>query len=77
MPEPRDSESSTPTRRNISVAFGMLFVAMAVAIVVTSTVPTRRDAIVAALVLGGLGIDQVISAVRGRRSLLSRIGPLP
>lgn len=77
MPESPDPGSSTPTRRNISVAFGILFVVIAVAIVVTSTAATRLGAGVAAIVLGGLGVDLVISALRGTPSLLSRIGPLP
>jgi len=34
-------------------------------------------AYLAALAVGALGIDAVYSAVRGRRSLISRIGPLP
>jgi hypothetical protein len=32
---------------------------------------------VAALVTGGLGMDALPSAARNRRSILSRIGPLP
>ncbi len=59
------------------MAFGILFVVIAVAIVVTSTAATRLGAGVAAIVLGGLGVDLVISALRGTPSLLSRIGPLP
>jgi len=31
----------------------------------------------AAVAVGGLGIDAIFSAIRGRRSLMSRIGPLP
>jgi hypothetical protein len=34
-------------------------------------------AYLAALCLGVLGIDAIYSAIRGRRSLISRIGPLP
>lgn len=30
-----------------------------------------------ALLIGGLGVDAIVSVLRGRRSLLSRIGPLP
>jgi hypothetical protein len=33
--------------------------------------------VVAALVVGGLGGDSVVSAIRNQRSLISRIGPLP
>lgn len=33
--------------------------------------------IVAAIVVGGLGLDAVVAALRNRPSLLARIGPLP
>jgi len=33
--------------------------------------------VLAAVVIGGLGIEALLSAARNRRCLLSRIGPLP
>jgi len=56
---------------------GALFVALAIAIVVVVDRPMGSGALAAAAVIALLGIDALISAVRGKRSLLSRIGPLP
>jgi uncharacterized membrane protein YczE len=56
---------------------GALFVALAIAIVAVVERPMGLGALIAALVIGLLGIDALINAVRNRRSLLSRIGPLP
>ena len=56
---------------------GALFVALAIAIIVVVDRPIGLGALVAAMVIGLLGIDALISAVRAKRSLLSRIGPLP
>jgi hypothetical protein len=33
--------------------------------------------VVAALMVGGLGVDLVVSTARGKASLVSSIGPLP
>ena len=43
----------------------------------TSSASNRFAAIAAAIVVGGLGLDLLITTMRGERSLLSRIGPLP
>lgn len=61
--------------RIVSAAFGLMFVGIAVAIIAL----TDRSAgpVVAAVVIGVLGLDAVTSALRNRPSLLSRIGPLP
>ena len=56
---------------------GALFVALAIAIVVLVDRPMGPGALSAAVVIAFLGIDALISAVRARRSVLSRIGPLP
>lgn len=69
--------TSTKSRRLVGVLFGAFFVALALLIVVTSNASTRVPAFAAAVVIGGLGLDLIISAMRGKRSLLSRIGPLP
>lgn len=74
---------TTPTNngkrsgRWITAAFGLLFVGIAMAILLSSSSDNRTGAIAAAAVIGVLGIDALISAARNRRSLLSRIGPLP
>lgn len=77
MPEPSEHTTWTRTRRLVGGAFGVFFIAIAVAIVVTSTASTRVGAVAAAVVVGALGLDLVVSAGRRRRSWLSRIGPLP
>ena len=63
--------------RIVTGCMGALFVALAIAIIAVVDRPMGPGALVAALVIGLLGIDALISAVRARRSLLSRIGPLP
>ena len=63
--------------RIVTGCMGALFVALAIAIIVVADWPLGPGALVAALVIGLLGIDALIGAVRGKRSLLSRIGPLP
>lgn len=65
------------TRRIVDLLFGILFVILAAAIVMLSDRTTLAGSIAAALVVGGLGIEAMFSAVRGKRSLVSRIGPLP
>jgi len=75
--ETRDPTTSTRSRRLAGLLFGVFFVALAVLIVVTSEASTRVPAIAVAVVVGGLGLDLIISAIRRKRSLLSRIGPLP
>jgi len=61
----------------VTTLFGVFFIAVAVLIMATSTAATRRGAIAVAVIVGGLGLDLIVSAIRRRRSLLSRIGPLP
>jgi hypothetical protein len=63
--------------RIVTGCIGALFVALAIAIVAVVERPMGPGALIAALVIGLLGIDALINAVRNRRSLLSRIGPLP
>jgi hypothetical protein len=73
----RSSSGSTKLRRLISALFGIFFMGIAVIIIITSDSSTRLGAITAAVVVGGLGLELLTSALRGKRSLLSRIGPLP
>ena len=69
--------TSTRTRRLIGALFGVFFVVLAVLIIATSEPPARVVAIAVAIVIGGLGLDLILSVLRRRKSLLSRIGPLP
>lgn len=64
-------------RRKVDAAFGAFFVALAIAILAASSWPPPAGALLAASLVGLLGLDAIVGAVRGRRSLLSRIGPLP
>ena len=63
--------------RIVTGCMGALFVALAIAIIAVVDRPMGAGALAAAAVIALLGIDALISAVRGKRSLLSRIGPLP
>lgn len=63
--------------RIVTACMGALFAALAIAIIVVVDRPIGLGALVAAMVIGLLGIDALLSAVRAKRSLLSRIGPLP
>jgi len=74
---PESDEPTTVTRRTVTAAFGVFFVVLAVAIVLSVDGPLSIGAFVAALAVGLLGVDACVSAVRGKRSLLERIGPLP
>jgi hypothetical protein len=78
MPTPSSHpQQYSRTYRVVTAAFGLLFLIVALLIVVTSDTATRFGALLAAIIVGGLGLDALISALRDKRSLLSRIGPLP
>lgn len=66
---------SSRSYRIITAGTGALFAGIAVVIAVMSD--HSIGPILAALVLGGLGLEAVYSAWRCRLSLLGRIGPLP
>jgi hypothetical protein len=70
-----DGANSSKSYRLVTGAFGLLFAALAVAIVVVSD--RTAGPLLAAAVLAVLGIDAIAGAFRNKRSLLSRIGPLP
>jgi hypothetical protein len=74
-------EGSRRTRstldRWVTAGFGVLFVGIAVAIVQAAISENPWGAGLSALVTGALGVDALMAAIRGRASLLSRIGPLP
>ena len=77
MPKPAAPERRSKAHRIIGVLFGLFFVAVALLVVAASESSTRMAAIAIGIVLAGLGLDLIRSSLRGRRSLLSRIGPLP
>jgi hypothetical protein len=61
----------------VGAAFGLFFMGIAVAIVLLAVDANPLGASAAALLIGGLGVDALLAAIRDRRSILSRIGPLP
>lgn len=65
------------SRRIVDLAFGVFLVALAGAILVLADPSALVGSVAAALVVGGLGVEAVFSAIRDRRSLLARIGPPP
>lgn len=72
-----NSESGGKRERWIAAAIGALFIAIAVFLLVSSSDTPGWGALLAGAVIGGLGLEAVVSAARNRRCLLSRIGPLP
>lgn len=63
--------------RVVAALIGALFVGIAIAIVVSTRHDWSSGTALAAIVIGGLGVEALFSAARSRRCLLSRIGPLP
>jgi len=63
--------------RVADACFGVFFVGLAVAVVVYADAPIDKGVMAVAALLALLGVDGVLAAVADRRSLLSRIGPLP
>jgi hypothetical protein len=61
--------------RLVTAAFGLFFTVIAVGILLVSEF--TLGSVVAAAIIGFLGIDAIVSAYRKTSSLLSRIGPLP
>lgn len=64
-----------PTPRRVGAVIGLLFVILSIAILAVTD--RSLSSIVAALVVGLLGVDALVAAYRDTRSILSRIGPLP
>ena len=61
--------------RRITAGTGLLFTVLGawIALAIADDWP----AYLLAVAIAGLGIDAIYSAIRSRRSLISRIGPLP
>jgi hypothetical protein len=65
------------TARIVTAVFGVFFILLAIGILLAVEEPIGVGALLAALVVGLLGVDACVSAARNRRSLVERIGPLP
>lgn len=70
---PDDPAVETSADRIASAAFGVIFVGIGVLILLLSADNWHS---IAAVALGALGLEAVVSACLGKRSLLSRVGPL-
>ncbi|MEO6076075.1 MAG: hypothetical protein ABIP56_04650 [Dokdonella sp.] len=75
MPSTENQPAQSTTYRIVTFAFGALFLGLSIAVFVVSN--RSLGAAIAGVVIGGLGLDAMISAVRSKQSLLARIGPLP
>lgn len=70
-----DVREKSTIYRLVTVGFGIFFIAISIAIVLVTE--RTLGSIVAAAIIGMLGIDAIIAAYRNKQFLLSRIGPLP
>ena len=70
-----NSTGNSRSHRLVTAAFGMLFLALAIAMIVISD--RTIGPILASVATGILGLDALASAYRNKRSLLSRVGPMP
>ena len=61
--------------RRVTAGMGLLFTALGAWI--GFEIADDWPAYLAAISVGGLGVEAIYSAIRGRHSLMSRIGPLP
>ena len=68
---------TTFTNRIITALFGTALVTFAIWISVLSGSNMRLVAVIGAVILAALGIEAIYSSLRGRQSLVMRIGPLP
>lgn len=75
MPTGDDRPSQSNTYRAVTFAFGVVFTVVAFIILVLSEV--SLGSVTAAVLVGGLGVDAIVSALRNKQSLMARIGPLP
>ena len=71
------AKGESTRERVAAVLIGALFVGIALAILASFMHDLSVGPVLAAVVIGGLGIEALLSAARKRRCLLSRIGPLP
>jgi multisubunit Na+/H+ antiporter MnhG subunit len=71
------SSKNNKVDRLVSAVFGMFFIGIAIATVFLSPSINLIGKYIFVFMIGGLGAEALFSAVRNRKSLLSRIGPLP
>lgn len=71
------TETPKNAERWVTAIVGILFVGIAIAIVCSFAAELSLGAFALAALIGGLGMDALFSAARKRRSIVSRIGPLP
>lgn len=69
--------AASRTRKAVGIMFGVLFIGIGIVIVAIADPSDRVGPFIAALLLIALGLDQVVASLRGRTSILERIGPLP
>lgn len=69
-----ERDVNSPKHWQITAAFGVFFIALAVLIALVSNITWWSVA--AVVIIGLLGVDALFSAIRNTPSLLSRIGPL-
>jgi hypothetical protein len=77
IPKANPQEDQGARDRVAAAVIGALFVGIALAILASFMHDLSVGPVLAAVVIGGLGIEALLSAARKRRCLLSRIGPLP
>lgn len=59
----------------MTCVFGTLFVVLALAILLIADL--SLETLIAGVLVGGLGLDAIVNPLRGKKSLLARIDPLP
>ncbi|MEO8839158.1 MAG: hypothetical protein ABI351_10650 [Herbaspirillum sp.] len=59
----------------MTYAFGIFFLVLGIVIFVVAEF--SFGTLMAGVLVGGLGLDAIISAFRNKTSLLAKIGPLP
>jgi hypothetical protein len=78
MRNPIDPAKQKPkTLRVVTALFGMFLIVLAGAILLLVDQSMIIGGVIAALVLGLLGVDACVSAARDKPALVQRIGPLP
>ena len=75
MQPTKQRQAQSTTYRAVTAGFGVFFIAVALTLIVVSEISLKT--VIAAVLVGGLGLDAVVSALRSKKSLLARIGPLP
>lgn len=80
MTDPASGSTGGGEPKSLRIAdavIGLILLVCAVLIALTRDEDKNLGALVAAAVLGVLGLQALLSAMRSRRSWLSHLGPLP